>query len=458
MCYARHHVTRQWYLFDDSRVTPVTLDKVLSQEAYVLMYLRSQDPFHASPLLIREQHRLITRAIRSSSLSVANPIPSDIPDKKDEATKKERRNDLCVYNDINEDTRREALAIYHSIAQGGTKTIGDYIRRLLSCSPVSSTIHDSPSHPSNSSNHVYSHEDNGKEKSTTITMSNKGIIPIRSSSPRPLSPWDIISTGLVPRSTLSQLQRTQLQHIQTGFTRRKELCRLAASSLSTRRRKGTRHPHSHGSSSTLPTAPHAPLADDLDLPIRYVSAAWARSALLSPMTCGPLDNRDLCCPHGVPDSFPLAGSIRALAITQDAFNMLHRLVGGGPEVDGKYRRCHDCAYITTVECDYNRICALWNRRNQGAWCCIPIKWFTVRLCFPLCLSPSNLIWVSISFHCLFFNKHLLHRVYHSVPLSNTLTFRALTPPCPSLAMETVHRSPFDSCPSRPIRLFWLTGS
>jgi len=41
VCYAKNHVTGKWYCHDDEDTSPVSIEKVLSQEAYLLFYIRT---------------------------------------------------------------------------------------------------------------------------------------------------------------------------------------------------------------------------------------------------------------------------------------------------------------------------------------------------------------------------------------------------------------------------------
>jgi ubiquitin carboxyl-terminal hydrolase 20/33 len=77
-------------------------------------------------------------------------------------------------------------------------------------------------------------------------------------------------------------------------------------------------------------------------PLRYVSRYWLKKmeVLGHPM---PIDNRDLCCSHGMPQSLPSDGGDRAVAITAAGWERLFRELGGGPIVDSAEAAvCEQC--------------------------------------------------------------------------------------------------------------------
>lgn len=47
----------------------------------------------------------------------------------------------------------------------------------------------------------------------------------------------------------------------------------------------------------------------------------------------PIDNRDLCCGHGIPDELPANGGEKAVAIDEQTWNKIYSKYGGGNNWD-----------------------------------------------------------------------------------------------------------------------------
>lgn len=349
VCYARHHVSRQWYLFDDSNCYPVSIERVLAQEAYVLMYTRSQDPALESPRSVRGLWAAASSALTRSAL-FGTLLQS----------------------------RALALAACASVARQGVVAVAATVKEALREAERGRARESVPAAAGSAgaagagAGGARFHSET-EPRRTEQDEARSAFGPVEAeSTPRSSGPgegaqrpYDLLAAGEISRPVLAQLQRTQISYVQRGLADRADLLK--------RVRAGTL------SEGEVPPPPTRPLGDDLDPPVRYVSAAWARRAMLSPVSCGPVDNRDLCCVHGVPDALPLSGSVRAIAVGKAAFDRLRLAVGGGPEVDGRHRRCDDCAFESAAARAYNRICDLWNVRTRGPQGIIPARWFYVRV-------------------------------------------------------------------------------
>ena len=86
------------------------------------------------------------------------------------------------------------------------------------------------------------------------------------------------------------------------------------------------------SSSAASPAPAPSTPSSSSKPFRYVSRYWLKKmeVLGRPE---PIDNRDLCCPHGLPKPLPKHGGDRAFVVTPAGWESLFAEYGGGPVVD-----------------------------------------------------------------------------------------------------------------------------
>jgi len=116
-------------------------------------------------------------------------------------------------------------------------------------------------------------------------------------------------------------------------------------------------------------------------PLRYVSRYWLKKmeVLGRPE---PIDNRDLCCAHGISKSLPADGGDRALAMTVEGWERLFRELGGGPVVDSAEASvCEQCelplirknerARIAAVDAEANELA---NRSSASSYLMIDAEW------------------------------------------------------------------------------------
>jgi ubiquitin carboxyl-terminal hydrolase 20/33 len=100
-------------------------------------------------------------------------------------------------------------------------------------------------------------------------------------------------------------------------------------------------------------------------PFRYVSRYWLKKmeVLGRPE---PVDNRDLCCPHGIPRSLPVDGGDRAIALTVDGWEKLFAEYGGGPVIDSAepYVICESCQLPIIRREEKKRIAAVDAQASQ----------------------------------------------------------------------------------------------
>lgn len=77
------------------------------------------------------------------------------------------------------------------------------------------------------------------------------------------------------------------------------------------------------------------------LAARFISKHWMKKMEILGRP-EPIDNRNLCCPHGVPKALPANGGDLAVAISDAEWQTLLRQFGGGPLVDGQQHDCETC--------------------------------------------------------------------------------------------------------------------
>ena len=103
---------------------------------------------------------------------------------------------------------------------------------------------------------------------------------------------------------------------------------------------------------------------------RYVSRRWLKKVNFL-ANFGPVDNRDLCCPHGVSELRP--NDSRALSISQTGWQSLVQTYGGGPEIDGTPQTCQTCEWARRRIREKEQVSSV-DKPADGLYCLISMKW------------------------------------------------------------------------------------